>query len=267
MLRHGRSKYSRGGGIVLSPKACQHLVVEYLLNKKLIDASVNSRSLFEAASMGHHSIGRTLLRYGANVQAVDDKRQTPLHLAAEAGRQSVVKTLLNSNANPNALNRERETPLHRATRGDKTETMVLLLDGKADVNASSRDRKTPLHLAVYSAPAVRLLMGKEPNVDATDINGQTPLHIAAGRCKDCHEAAVILLKARADISIEDKKGATPLSLVVKTQDLPLVKDYYETAPDKHHWKSAVYAAIRIAIEESSLDIVKFLLEVPSEALA
>jgi len=256
----------RSRALEASSKSGQVLIVEYLLNENLVELNANSRPLFEAASKGHDSVVRTLLRYGADVQAIDEKRQTALHLAAEGGHHSVVQVLLNHYANPDSLDKERDTPLHRAARNGRADAMVLLCDKGAEVDASSRGRKIPLHLAVHSLPAVQVLLARQPNVDITDINGKTPLHIAAERGVERHEVAMILLAAQADIIIEDNKGITPLSIAVRTQDHSVVKDYYAIVKEKRGWDSAVHDAMRIAMKDSSREILRYILEISPQVI-
>jgi len=55
-----------------------------------------------------------LIERGAEVNAVDSGRHTPLHIAAEAGYAPVVRALLARRADPHAVDVEDKTPLSRA---------------------------------------------------------------------------------------------------------------------------------------------------------
>jgi uncharacterized protein len=56
-------------------------------------------------------------------------------LAAQGGYVNVVQMLLDANADIEAVNNEGETPLHLATERCETEVMKLLVDRSADINA------------------------------------------------------------------------------------------------------------------------------------
>ena len=57
-----------------------------------------------SATTGHIGCCKMLIRFGANVDAKDQSGATPLHVAAVHGHPSVIELLLNMNANPNLTN-------------------------------------------------------------------------------------------------------------------------------------------------------------------
>jgi hypothetical protein len=100
-----------------------------------------------------------------------------------------------------------------------------LLMAKADACARDRRRCTPLH--EHTAPvAVRLLLDAKADIDAQDENGRTALHVRAGPSDDDFDhhapftaalepddwiaAAKILVRAKADVDVQDKDGWTAL---------------------------------------------------------
>lgn len=142
------------------------------LNKLLINSSqgVNIQQITE------------LIEAGADVNAVNEFRQTPLHKAIELGRRETAELLLDKGANINAVTiGGKETPLHVAVRCNRKELVELLLNKGANINAVDNLDMTPLHFALkYNREElVRLLLDRGANVNAVDKKGRTPLSIVA----------------------------------------------------------------------------------------
>ena len=80
------------------------------------------------SSHGHEAICRLLLHHGANINAVDDKGETPL-LSACFGRASpsVVELLLQHGASMEVSCVRNGTPLHAASWKGATATVGVLL--------------------------------------------------------------------------------------------------------------------------------------------
>jgi uncharacterized protein len=78
------------------------------------------------------SKARLLIRYGADVNYVDDEyRSTPLGYAARWGHVEMVKLLLDSGADPNKSGAPWSTPLSWARRKHHARVETLLLDAGA----------------------------------------------------------------------------------------------------------------------------------------
>ncbi|KAK8719995.1 hypothetical protein OTU49_013641, partial [Cherax quadricarinatus] len=126
---------------------------------------------------------KTLLDHHADVSAVDNNGQTPLHYAAELQNARVTKMLLARHADVQATDNEGLTPLHYAAWFGKKDVVTVLLEHGADLTARDNLGQTPLHYAVDNEEvdlAITLLNhGAETN--AADNNGNTVLHLAARR--------------------------------------------------------------------------------------
>jgi cytohesin len=98
-----------------------------------------------------------LLERGADVNALDDDDQTPLHLASYFVRAEMVLVLLKAGANASAKNAQGQTPLHLMSKclyeahvaNDVVGVAQLLLDHGSDVNAQDKNHATPSDLASY----------------------------------------------------------------------------------------------------------------------
>lgn len=72
---------------------------------------------------------------GADSNAQQGSRSTPLHCAAEVGHDGMVQLLLDYWADPNAKNNSGSTPLHIAVKGENYLVVKVLLDSGADPQA------------------------------------------------------------------------------------------------------------------------------------
>ena len=70
-----------------------------------------------------------------------------LLVAAKAGDLAAVRQILERGADVNARDVNKETPLHDAAARGKTEVAALLIEKGAKVNARDVNQETPLHHA------------------------------------------------------------------------------------------------------------------------
>ncbi len=97
-----------------------------------------NKSLLQAAADGNIEQVKSLLSKGAEVNAKDEKGQTPLHLAARQGHTAIVEMLLDKGAEVNAQTDEGDTLLSLA-KGDK---VIVELLRKHEAEKLSKDSAT-----------------------------------------------------------------------------------------------------------------------------
>ncbi len=155
----------------------------------------------------------TLVKAGADINARWKWKDTPLHYAAGGNNLAVITTLLEAGADINARGHWKDTPLHYAAAFNKNPAVITtLLRAGADINARADGKRTPLHRAASSNenPAVMTTLLKAgSDINEQSDNKSTPLHYAAWFNKN---PAVIttLLRAGADINARDDRKRTPL---------------------------------------------------------
>jgi ankyrin repeat protein len=136
-----------------------HPEITSLLIKHNIDVSIgdkfNAQALFRAAGCHHLEVVRILLEDGkADVNAIDCFNQSALHGPAETDDVSVQRTLIRHGANVNAVGAMHRTVLHEACNMGRYENVKLLLSTpEIKVNVVDDDQTTPLCCALCSTDA------------------------------------------------------------------------------------------------------------------
>ncbi|MEX2260669.1 MAG: ankyrin repeat domain-containing protein [Bryobacteraceae bacterium] len=165
-----------------------------------------------------------LLDAGANINAITNDGQTPLHKpACRIERIGMVKTLLDRGANVNAQDFRGTTALYLATLLNKApedsilklslnedSILMLLLDAGADPNISRQASNTPLMLAASSGylNRVRSLLTHGAKVNDRGEGDKTALMEAAYHGQDAIVA--LLIESGADVNACSSSGRTVL---------------------------------------------------------
>jgi ankyrin repeat protein len=104
------------------------------------------------------AVARRLVKAGADVNARNWRKLTPLHRAVRAGRVGFVRFLIENGADVNAADVAGDTPLRRAvTDVKRLAVAALLIESGADLNATTRQGRSVVSLA-RNPEMKRLLM-------------------------------------------------------------------------------------------------------------
>lgn len=172
LLSHGADVDWLSGRDGYSPLWCAisgfHIDAARLLLKHGARVSLRSASggglmpLHQAAVTAQSAMCELLLERGAQVDSLDEDRNTPLHYAAASGSSAVVKGLLRGGAQVDLEQAQGLTPAHWAAHKGHADVLEMLLAYGAPVNATSEEGATPLHMAANRGhlPCVRLLLEK-----------------------------------------------------------------------------------------------------------
>jgi uncharacterized protein len=164
--------------------------IRSLLNQH-IDVNVRSEdgstALLWTAHWNDLATAGLLIRAGADVNAANDFRMTPLSQACTNSSGLMVDLLLQAGANPNTPIATGETPLMTCARTGNQDAVAMLLVHGADVN------------------------GKEPS------QNQTALMWAAA--EEHSKVLQTLIKAKADLRAHTKQGFTALHFAARVGDL------------------------------------------------
>lgn len=90
-----------------------------------------------------------MIKYGADINALDCNGLTPLNLAIDLKNVHIVQVLVDAGANVNICDANGMTLLHHAINSkDEKIAEILIKSGRADLNARDVERMTPLHRAI-----------------------------------------------------------------------------------------------------------------------
>jgi RNA polymerase sigma factor (sigma-70 family) len=137
-----------------------------------------------AVGKSHWDVAQILLKYGADVNALDDYGRPPMYFAAHDTviykmhpPQEMVQLLLEHGATLDIFS--------YALLGQTNQVNQLLLSAPHLANASDAGGNTPLHLAAWNGKKemVELLIAKGALVNAQNKSGQTPIMLAGSRIR------------------------------------------------------------------------------------
>ncbi len=131
--------------------------------------------LFEAANSDAVAPVQALIKAGAELDAANEKGETPLFYAASLGRK-VTPLLIQAGANVNAKNKDGQTPLIAAAENGELESVRLLIDAKANVNAADSQGRT----ALINAAGLTAANMKSFSIDEAAVTRMVDLLLAAG---------------------------------------------------------------------------------------
>jgi ankyrin repeat protein len=138
-----------------------------------------------AVISAHANILSSLIERGADMEGLYSSMGpwTQLNLAAWYGRLEVERCLLNRGANINARDGDRDTPLINAARQGQVKFARMLLERGAVIDAQNNYGETALHMVILfeKTDAVRLLLEHGADANVRDKWGNTPSELASLR--------------------------------------------------------------------------------------
>lgn len=142
------------------------------------------------------------------------EQNTQLHHCVDKGMIASVKRLLTiRNIDVDARNERKQTPLSIASCSDYEEIVRMLVDKGADVNAKDDMSHTPIIWAAINqnVDLIRLFAEKGADLNASDVGGFTALHNAVNYGSS-HLPVIreLVLTYRVDINAKNEDGKTPL---------------------------------------------------------
>jgi ankyrin repeat protein len=228
--------------------------VRSLLNQKVdvnARASDGSTALLWLAHWNELDTAELVLKAGADANAANDFRMTPLSQACTNASAEFVRLLLKNGANPNTAIATGETPLMTCSKTGNADAVRLLIEFGAAVNATE---PTQSQTAIMWAAAERhpnvvsALIAAHADLKAHTKQGFTPIHFAA-RVGDM-ESVKLLLAAGVDVNLlTAANGSTPLLIATQRAQVELALYLLDHGADPNilasgmtplHWASTTW---------------------------
>jgi len=160
-----------------------------------------------------------------DVNAIDSKRRTRLHVACLEGHVGVAMSLAESGSKCDSLDCEGYSPLLVAVREEHPEIATAFVRVGVDVNRGGGLFGSPLHVATvnFDPHMVLLLIRGKADVNLTDADGNTPLHVLMSVFdkggKRAGAIGQILLRHNADCNMMNSDKWAPLHLAARRGQL------------------------------------------------
>ncbi len=185
--------------------------------------------LHAAAAKGDVATIERLAASGTPLDGADGRQRTALHVAAFAHQQGAAKTLLRLGANPNALDAQKYDIITIAAVDNDLEMLKLAIAGGCNpANITSPYNGTALIAAAHlgHTEVVRTLIAAKAPLDHVNNLGWTALIeliVLGNGGKDHTDTLTALVKAGANVNIGDRSGTTPLTLAKNRGYTQMVK--------------------------------------------
>lgn len=155
---------------------------------------------------------------GPNGQGADEvkTKSSPLHLCCEWGLTRVLQTLIDHGANVNAVDCDKKTPLHIAIENHHDDLIAILLcHPSIDLKLRDKNGNTTFaaSLNVRNIKAAQNILERLPNAaEQMDQRGRNFLHLAI--MKDDLESVLFLLSIQVDVNsrVHDVNQTPPVHL-------------------------------------------------------
>jgi len=204
-------------------------------------------------------------------------RGSALHIAGMESREAVVSLLVEASAEVNATNDERRTPLHVAGSANVVHTLLAAND---ELDARDREGWLPLHLTAFTkiqcysmtepesrqaADVAQALIEASASVDGASepggfVGNCTPLLWAA--YEDLPAVSQVLCRARANLDARDAENSTPLHLAVERGWAATVRVLADHGAPLEEWNECLQVAgvLGVAAQLGHLAVVQALVE-------
>ncbi|TXJ12269.1 ankyrin repeat domain-containing protein [Brachyspira aalborgi] len=167
---------------------------------------------------------KLLIDNKANINYTDENGFNPLNIAIESGDMEVTKFLITNGANVNSLMQDGVSLIGYAIAQNNMDLLQILIENGANVNYTVGDSwaNTPLQTASRLGldNVVRILLTRNADINAVDMNGNTALHTAALNSQ--LSIVKLLLEKNPNLDIQNKVGNTALHLAVISGNIDIV---------------------------------------------
>jgi ankyrin repeat protein len=188
-----------------------------------------------------------------NVNAVDARGRTPLHIAAEKKNANLAAFFIALGANVNALDNERRSPLGISAELKDPGVAKLLAAAGGDIHAPMKNKSTPALTALSLKGEFLSAILTPAALASGDDQGRTILHLAG--LEGNTAATEIILALGPELESKDRDGSTALDLALSRADSRIHMDTAEKLILAGAWSdNPVYPYFAPAVRSSNYNI-------------
>jgi ankyrin repeat protein len=221
--------------VAVTETVSERFIAEYVDTTQDVDFAYRE-SLFNAISNGVEDEVTNLLSNGTYVHLRDGINNSPLHAAILKGNITIVKSLLDYGADIDAIGFKRKTPLHLATTSKPLVQLLLKYSPKLSLqddegNTALHYLLNPKYLWDYvdwstftnSAPIIKSILSSGMDINITNRLGDSALHrvmFAAIPNSDAYmELVSEFLNHNPDLSSPMRNGLSPLYVFLNKSEI------------------------------------------------
>ena len=236
------------------PTVVKSLLVEHSQEIDTLGFDENSTALHLACRRGHVEVVCVLLDSGADAEALDKRKSTPLHEASR-GHAELVRVLLDRGVNTKPKNDAYQTPVVVALMGGHVQVAKVFIEFGVDIGIDGMDEWTPLHRALF-----------EGNIEVTrgllergaDLTGQDLLQVAF---LGGHAGVIqVFIEHGVDLTIKLTNGATVLHTTSTGGHVEMVRTLLEHGLDPTTQDNNGLTSLHMASWAGHVDVALLLLE-------
>ena len=208
-------------------------VIELLITKGL-DVNYSDKNgdtpILAASEKNDDALLSYLISKGANVNTVNLKFKTPLHIASRNSIRNV-QLLLEKGCNPNVKDANDDSPLDKAFKHHNIDICEYLLSHGAQPKLNGSVTKSFLHYAILSNnfSMVRKCVEEGCDINQVDEEENTPILLASSHGD--LEIFKYLIEHNAKLDVKDSHGNSPLHLIISESQPHAFIDYILSVPN------------------------------------
>ena len=262
--------YFSSGGLMLNETDGILDGVKFLIkhcNAKQLADHEGKTPLHIAIKSQNYEIAKFLLENEADVNAIDNNKQSPLHLLAIYRSNSenhvndqFAKLLINNGANVNALDDKNQSPLKIAIEKDNYSLVEILIESGAKINGSKYNKAIFQALESTSTKYLKILLNHGANADCVreGDEGRSLLHIAV--LNQNLDMIKVLANVGAISDITDYNEETPLHYCSKRGYLQVAKLLIDNGAQMNIQNKNGLSPLHSSVQKGYKDITELLLQ-------
>ena len=196
---------------------------------------------------------------GVDLNALNDKGNTPLAVAVFQGCLQVVEVLLEADANPDISNKKGWRALHFAAQQDACDVVHLLCEAGANTENQTNQGNTPLCVAAMHgcSDATAELLKQKANPNVRNVHGWSAIHYSAA----ASASEIIRHISQADgvdMDLKTDKENTALLIAVTHDAKGAAKVLVDAGADANVKGPEDWAALHFAVKQDDQEFIDIL---------